>query len=106
LYAHEIAGEKIRQAIFQKGRVSLGTGNVSLSEPESRELYRKRAASIERCFADMKEHRGLERFSRRGLTGAKTTIGLWVLLHNGLLWLREKTQNEMTTKNNPPPPDF
>ena len=69
-----------------------------MSDPESQELYRKRAASIERCFADMKKH--------RGLTGAKTTVGLWALLHNGLLRQREKTQQETTTKNHTPPPDL
>jgi len=51
-------------------------------------------------------HQHTHRFSRCGLTGAKTTVGLWVLLHNGLLWLREKTQNEITTKSNSPPHGF
>jgi hypothetical protein len=77
-----------------------------MSEPESQELYKKRAASIERCFGGMKANRGLTRFSRRGLRGAKTTVGLWVLLHNGLLWLDEKSQTENQQKNNPTPPDL
>jgi hypothetical protein len=54
----------------------------------------------------MKLHRGLTRFSRRGLQGAKTTVGLWVLLNNGLLWLNEKDKAENTTKTNTTPPDF
>jgi len=70
------------------------------------ELYRRRSASIERCFGEMKTHRGLSRFSRRGLQGAKTTVGLWVLLHNGLLWLKEIAKTENTQKNHHPPPDF
>jgi len=51
-------------------------------------------------------HRGLDRFSRRALTGAKTTVGLWTLFHNGHLWLRKKTQNEITKKSNSPPHGF
>ena len=83
-----------------------------MEKPESQELYRRRSASIERCFGEMqgfgemRAHHGLSRFSRRGLQGAKTTVGLWVLLHNGLLWLKEITKTENTQKNNHPPPDF
>jgi hypothetical protein len=77
-----------------------------MAKPESQELYRRRSASIERCFGEMKTHRGLSRFSRRGLQGAKTTIGLWVLLHNGLLWLKEINKTENSCKNEQLPPDF
>jgi transposase len=74
--------------------------------PDSQTLYRRRSASIERCIGDMKTHRGLTRFSRRGLTAAQTTVGLWVLLHNGLLWLRGEAQAEKAPEPNCPPPDF
>ena len=73
---------------------------------EAKELYRKRSASIERCFGDMKLHRGLTRFLRRGLRGAKTTVGLRVLLHNGLLRINEKGKAENTTKTKTTTPDF
>jgi len=73
---------------------------------EAKELYRKRSASIERCFGDMKLHRGLTRFLRRGLRGAKTTVGLRVLLHNGLLRINEKDKAENTTKTKTTTPDF
>jgi len=79
---------------------------LRLNEPESQQLYKKRAASIERCFGDMKANRSLTRFLRRGLRGAKTTVGLWTLLHNGLLWIDEKSQTEKQQKNNPTPPDL
>ena len=77
-----------------------------MGEPEAKELYRRRSASIERCFGEMKLHRGLTRFSRRGLRAAKTTVGLWVLLHNGLLHLAEKAKTEKKQKNDSTPPDF
>ena len=54
----------------------------------------------------VEECRNLTRFSRRGLRGAKTTIGLWTLLHNGLLWLDEKTKTENQQKTDSPPPDL
>jgi transposase len=76
-----------------------------MSDAESKILYRSRSSSIERCFGELKLHRGLVRFSRRGLRGAQTTVGLAVLLHNGLLWLKEKTRAENAPKTNPPPPD-
>jgi len=44
------------------------------------------------------QDQALDRFSRRALTGAKTTVGLWTLLHNGHHWLRKKTQNEIKKK--------
>ena len=74
--------------------------------PDAQTLYRRRAASIERCIGDMKTHRGLTRFSRRGLTAAQTTVGLWILLHNGLLWLRGQTPAENTPEIDGHPPDF
>ena len=46
-------------------------------------LYKKRKETIEREFADMKEHRGLTRFFGYGLKQAKTQVGLLVLLANG-----------------------
>ena len=68
--------------------------------PESQSFYQKRAACIERCFGDMKQHRGLTRFSRRSLSGAKTTLGLWTLLHNGMIALNKKSQNENQQNQN------
>lgn len=79
---------------------------VRMSKPESQQHYKKRAASIERCFGDMKANRNLTRFSRRGLRGAKTTVGLWTLLHNGLLWLDENTKNDIQQKIDLTPPDW
>ena len=46
-------------------------------------LYKKRKETIEREFADAKEHRGLRRFSGHGEKHAEWQLGLLVLLDNG-----------------------
>ena len=52
------------------------------SEP-GKELYKKRKQTIEREFADAREHRGMRRFSGYGDRQAETQVGLLVLLANG-----------------------
>lgn len=46
-------------------------------------LYKKRKETIEREFANAKEHRGMTRFTRYGRRQAETQVGLLVLLANG-----------------------
>lgn len=48
----------------------------------AQELYKLRRQTVELGFADLKEHRGLRRFSRRGLTPVRSELGLAVLAHN------------------------
>ncbi|MBL7042224.1 MAG: transposase [Pirellulaceae bacterium] len=52
---------------------------------EAKQLYKRRKKTVELSFADIKEHRGLRRFPRRGLTRATTQVGLAVLVHNLLV---------------------
>ena len=49
---------------------------------QAKRLYKRRGQTIERVFADFKEHRNLRRFRGRGLTRARTQTGLTVLGHN------------------------
>jgi transposase len=49
---------------------------------EAKALYRRRGQSVELVNADWKEHRGLRRFSGRGLARARAEVGLMVLAHN------------------------
>ena len=49
---------------------------------EAKSLYKHRGQTIERVFADFKEHRNLRRFRGRGLSRARTQLGLTVLGHN------------------------
>jgi transposase len=61
-------------------------------------LYRLRRQTAELAYADLKEHRGLRRFSGRGLRRAETEAGLLVLIHN-LLTIRSL----LGERNLPPP---
>jgi Transposase DDE domain len=47
-----------------------------------RAVYRLRGQTVEIVFADVKEHRGLRRFSGHGLVRVRTEFALEVLLHN------------------------
>lgn len=49
---------------------------------EAKALYRLRSQTVELAYADLKEHRGLRRFRSRGLSRARTQVGLSVLVHN------------------------
>jgi hypothetical protein len=51
-----------------------------------------RGQTIELVFADVKEHRGLRRFSGHGLTRVRTEFALEVLLHNLLVVQRSLKQ--------------
>ncbi len=62
----------------------------------AKQLYKKRKQTVELGFADVKEHRALRRFPRRGLARARTHVGLLVLVHNLLAY-----QRSITNKNTP-----
>ena len=70
---------------------------------EAKSLYKKRGQTIERIFADFKEHRNLRRFRGRGLSRARTQMGLTVLGHDLriLAKLREKKKQEADDANAP-----
>jgi hypothetical protein len=59
---------------------------------EAKAVYRLRGQTIEIVFADVKEHRGLRRFSGHGLTRVRTEFALEVLLHNLLVVQRSLKQ--------------
>jgi hypothetical protein len=50
--------------------------------------------TVERAFADMKQHRALRRFPRRGLRHAQTHTGL-IVLANNLLAYHRHTKNAL-----------
>ena len=52
---------------------------------EAKAVYRLRGQTVEIVFADVKEHRGLRRFSGHGLVRVRTEFALEVLLHNLLV---------------------
>jgi transposase len=70
---------------------------VWMETVEARAVYRLRGQTIEIVFADVKEHRGLRRFSGHGLVRVRTEFALEVLLHNLLVlhrFLRQRQNAE------------
>jgi transposase len=58
---------------------------AKMQTPEAKAIYRQRGQTIELRFADTKTHRGLRRFSGRGLKRVRIEVGLLVLSHNLLV---------------------
>ncbi len=52
---------------------------------QGKQKYKLRCQTVELGFADLKEHRGLRRFSGRGQQRAEAQVGLCVLVNNGLV---------------------
>ncbi len=68
---------------------------------EAKAVYRLRGQTIEIVFADVKEHRGLRRFSGHGLVRVRTEFALEVLLHNLLVMqrsLKQKSNGEAVNR--------
>ena len=61
---------------------------------EAKAVYRLRGQTIELVFADVKEHRGLRRFSGHGLARVRTEFALDVLLHNLIVLHRCLSQGQ------------
>lgn len=53
-----------------------------MKDPQSKTIYRDRCCTVERRFADLKTHRGLQRFSGCTPERADAQVGLTVLAHN------------------------
>jgi transposase len=63
-----------------------------MQEPAGKELYKLRKQTVERGFADIKTHRGLNRFRSYGLKRARIQVGLLVLMHNALALLHAREE--------------
>ncbi len=57
---------------------------------EAKAIDKQRGQTVELRFADAKAHRGLRRFSSRGLKRVRIEVGLTVLAHN--LWVVQTAQ--------------
>jgi Transposase DDE domain len=68
---------------------------------EAKKVYRLRGQTIEIVFADFKEHRGLRRFSSRGLVRVRTELALEVLVHNLLVVHRSSSQQQNAKETHP-----
>ena len=72
---------------------------AKMQTPEAKAIYRKRGQTVELRFADAKAHRGLRRFSGRGLERVRIEVGLCVLAQN-LLVVRAAGQRKAADGQN------
>ena len=63
-----------------------------LRSPAGRKLYERRKGLIEPVFGSLKEHRGMRRFYRRGLTGVNTEFLLMALAFHLARWHRMQSR--------------
>jgi transposase len=63
-----------------------------MRQPEGQAVYKLRKQTVERQFADLKQHRGLRQFASFGLRRARIQVGLLVLVHNGLELLKARSR--------------
>ncbi|MGO9600426.1 MAG: transposase [Isosphaeraceae bacterium] len=68
-----------------------------MGQGESQALYKLRKQTVELQYADLKEHRGLRRFSSFGLRRARIQVGLLILAHDGLELWNAKNQRQRGT---------
>ncbi len=66
---------------------------------EAKSLYKLRGQTIERVFADFKEHRNLRRFRGRGLSRARAQLGLTVLGHNLRIFAKLQKKRKQETND-------
>jgi Transposase DDE domain len=71
-----------------------------MKTPEAKQKYRDRGCTVERRFADLKTHRGLQRFSGRTPERADAQVGLTVLAHN--LRILDKLRKRSTQEHENP----
>jgi hypothetical protein len=65
-----------------------------MASAKGQELYKKRKQTIERIFADLRRHRGVEQLRSYGKARAQIQIGLLVLAHNALALLAERKNQQ------------
>lgn len=73
-------GRKIKRMVDEPQVEAL---RERMASESGKALYKKRKETIEREFADIKEHRGMTRFTGYGPRQAETQVGLLFLLANG-----------------------
>jgi transposase len=71
-----------------------------MKTPEAKALYLQRSCTVERRFADLKTHRGIERISGQTPQAAETQVGLTILAHN-LITLDKLRRRKNAARENP-----
>jgi len=72
-----VEGEEVIEALRERMKAA-----------EAKVLYKRRRATVERAYADLKVHRRLDRFSGRGLARVRAEFLLHCLVHNLLVVAR------------------
>jgi transposase len=88
------AGRTVSRSEHEELLVAL---RARLVPPAAQQLYRRRRETVELVNADWKAHRGLRRFSGRGLTRVRCQVALVVLTHNLLTLHAAKPPNPPAT---------
>lgn len=81
-------GAKCRTIKRLEGQELLDAQRAKMTPEVASQSRRIRSQTVERAFADVKEHRKLRRLHGRGLSRAKAEIGLNVLAQNALTLFR------------------
>jgi transposase len=81
-------GRTIKRSEHEEQRQALA---VRMQQAEGKALYKRRSPSVEPCFGDFKEHRGLTRIRGFGEAMAWLQVGLLVLLRNALALTRRRS---------------
>ena len=74
-----LTGAKVSKMVHEE---LIEAHRAFMETAESKKLTKLRGQIAERIYADLKEHRELRRFRRRGLVRCRTELGLNVLAHN------------------------
>lgn len=72
-------GRTVRRHQYEELIVNL---KERMNSPEAKQAYKQRGVTVERVFADLKQHRNLRRFSGRGLSRVRCQMGVAMLAHN------------------------
>jgi hypothetical protein len=85
-------GAKARTIKRLEGEELLDAQRAKMTPEIAAKSRRLRASTVERAFADVKEHRKLRRLHGRGLSRARAEVGLNVLAQNALTLFRCREQ--------------
>jgi hypothetical protein len=106
--------DKGRTVTRMVGQEMLDEVAARMKTKEGKEEYKKRGQTVEPRHADMRTHRGLQRFRGYGRRRADSQVALLTLVHNGLSLLKARKQNKASLSaavgpplpSPPPSPDF
>jgi hypothetical protein len=76
-----------------------------MATANAKQLYKQRCCTVERSFADAKQHRSFRRVTGRGLRRIRAELAITVLTHNLITFERLMPPREPKVAPHPPPPE-